>query len=417
MLRCLVATVGKDAPGSNAILRAAIRTALRRGMEVLGARRGILGILEENYHRFQESEVAFILGKGGSILGSSDFRVPPGDTATIERLAHNLRRFDLVIVSGGLGSYAVFSRVHSLENTGLTTTMFVPSSIENDFLNPRRAEDTPGSVHAESVGADTAANIGVEAVDRLREQSYLSRTVFLVQVAGAKTNYLPLLIGIACGAHRVYLPRFPRMGDAAKAEVRRLFGESFDPHQVQVKELIHWMESMFERSRKTCLLVVIPHGIPMIRMAHSDEAGEGSREDYESIITSTAPLELTVLRLVDDLVVHFSGSRTVQVRYVALDDLQRGGPPSARDRVLGTLYGEAAVEEFLLALERQDVRVWGHLNLLGLGDVTAPEVRLFRREDVAPLFQGPSPRAGGLDPLPYFRRSRSTAAGYSSLLT
>ena len=70
MLRCLLATVGNDAPGTNAVLRAGTRLALRKGLEVFGATRGFLGILEGQYRKMKESDVGYILAKGGSLLGS-----------------------------------------------------------------------------------------------------------------------------------------------------------------------------------------------------------------------------------------------------------------------------------------------------------------------------------------------------------
>lgn len=417
MLRCLLATLGKDSPGVNAAVRAATRFALRSGMEVFGAKRGLVGILNRNFHKMKESDVAFILGKGGSLLGSSDFRLDQHESATLGKIARVFREFDLIVATGGLGSFATLNMVYSSNSMGLATTMFIPASIENDFLNPWRGSADSSQVHAEAIGADTAANTGIEAIDRLREQSYMSRTVFLVQCAGAKSNFLPIQIGMACGAHRVYLPKYPVLSPEAKDEIRRLFGEDFDPNQVNVKQLVAWIESMFENSKRTYLVVIVPHGIPMVNLTNAPNVVDGLREDYESIIMSTAPLELTAPRVVDDLVVHFAGGGMIQVRYVVLDDLQRGGVPTVRDRILGSLYGKAAVEQFHTVVQQQNIDHWGNLNLLAADDINNVSWRCFRRQDVAPIFQGASPRAGGVDPLPFFRQSRATTSGYRSLST
>ena len=414
MLRCLLATLGKDAPGNNAVIRAGTRLALGRGMEVFGAKRGLLGILNQNFHKMRESDVGLILGRGGSLLGSSDFRIQPNDTGTLEKLALALKKFDLVVATGGLGSFAILNQVYESCDVGLTTTMFVPASVENEFLNPQKSSGEAG-VHAEAVGADTAANTAIESIDRLREQSYLSRTVFLIECIGAKSNFLPIHIGLSCGAHRIYLPKFPVLSPAAKKEIQSLFGEGFDPNYVNTQELVKWVEGMFEDSRRTYLVVIIPNGIPLITMASYRVSEESLGLDYESIVTSMAPLELTVLRLVDDLILHFSGAGTVQVRYVVLDDLQRGGEPTARDRILGSLYGEAAIEEFLSLIHEQDVAKRGNLNLLAIDNTTTVRWRSFRRDEVVPMFQGANPRAGGLDPLPFFRQSRGTVSGYRPL--
>jgi 6-phosphofructokinase len=412
MLRCLIATLGKDAPGINAVVRAVTRLAIRRGMEVYGAKRGFVGVLDGSYRRLQESDVGFIIGRGGSVLGSTDFRLDKSDADGVRKIGQALRQFDLIVAVGGLGSFALLNRVYDTCRMGFTTTMFVPASIEGEFLNPaHKVGADSGEVHAEAVGADTAANTAVAAIDRLREQSYLSRTVFLVECVGAKANFLPIQVGAATGAHRVYLPRYPLLNDEAKAEVRSLFGESFDPNYVDVKELVGWIERMFEESQKTYLLAIIPNGVPLVNTL-SVRGTEPPREEYESIITSMAPLELTVLRVVDQLQLHFAGTGSVLVRYVLLDDLQRGGAPSFRDRVLGTLYGEAAVEEFLALVNWEDTEKRGNLNLLAISDTSSVSWRSHPRQAVTPIFQGPNPRAGGLDPLPFFRQFRGTVSGY-----
>lgn len=419
MMRCLIATLGKDAPGTNAVIRASTRLALDRGMEVFGARRGCLGILENRLHKLKRAEVGFIIEKGGSLLGSTDFRIQPHDNETYGRLAKGLKEFDLVVATGGLGSFAILDRLYSRFDMGLCTTMFAPCTVENEFLNPSRAED-PEGVHAQCVGADTAANVAIEAIDRLREQSYLSRTMFLVQCLGAKSNYLPLHIGMACGANRIYLPPYPRLSEEEKAEVRELFGGKFDPTHLDVREMVQWIETSFDKSRKTYLLAIIPKGIPLmhrsggaqgVSLRRPRQEGESVAPDYEDIVTSMAPLELTALRLMDDLDIHFADSK-IQVRWVVLDDLQYGGSPTVRDRMLGSLYGGAAVEEYLSLVNRQETEKRGNLSLLAIDDTATVQWRCFPREEVSPLYKGSDARAGGVDAIPFFRQSRGTVSGY-----
>jgi hypothetical protein len=119
--------------------------------------------------------------------------------------------------------------------------------------------------------------------------------------------------------------------------------------------------------------------------------------------------------VVDDLMLYFAGAEAVQIRHVLLDDLQRGGAPSARDRVLGSLYGEAAVEEFLALLNEQGSERRGDLNLLAIDDISRVGWQSFRRPEVRPLYRGDPPRAGGLDPLPFLRQSRGIVSGYRPL--
>lgn len=418
MLRCLLATLGKDAPGVNAALRAATRVALHRGFEVVGARRGFPGILEGDLRPLKESDVGFILGKGGSLLGSVDFRVAPSAHETLDRIAAALKKFDLVVVTGGLGSFSIMSRVYALHDMGFTTTMFIPASVENELLNPAPVEEAESRVrgereiHAEAIGADTAANTAIEAIDRLREQSYLTRTVFLIQLIGVKSNFLPIQVGLACGAHRIYLPPYPALTSKAKAEIQEMFGESFEPNRVDMKELVEWIDRMFNESKKTYLVIIIPSGIPLGQVVSGDDEDEKLRGKYEHLVSSMVPIELTAMKVVEGLMMHYAGNDRVHTRYVVLDDLQRGGAPSLRDRMLGSIYGEAAVVEFLSVIKGQDLARRGNLNLLEVSDTCRASWRCHPRAAVLPLFSGPNPRAGGVDPLPFFRQSRGTVSGY-----
>ena len=87
------------------------------------------------------------------------------------------------------------------------------------------------------------------------------------------------------------------------------------------------------------------------------------------MVRSIEPSSFSLLRLVEELEVHFSGHPEVQIRSVILDDLQRGGSPTVKDRLLGSLYGAAAVEEFLQIANTQDKQRRGNLNLLAVQDV------------------------------------------------
>lgn len=410
MLRCLLATVGKDAPGVNALIRAGTRLALRSDMEVYGAKRGFLGILQDEFHKMKESDVGSIINRGGSLLGSTDFRVESRDSETLIRIAKSLERFDVVIAAGGIGSYSIFDRLYEADAMGITTTMFIPASIENEFLDPYLDSGLEGGVHAEAIGADTAANTGIQSLDRLREQSYMSKTVFLVECVGLKSNFLPIQIGAACGAHRIYLPPYPRITGAMKKEIQKHYGERFDPHSVDPHELVGWIERCFQEDRRRYLVVIVPNGSPLLTMSQGTPVS--LEQNYLDMVTSISPMELTVPSLVDQLLVHFSGPDTVQIRYVVIDDLQLGGTPTLRDRMLGSLYGEAAVEEFLSVLNAQDTKRRGNLNLLAIDDTSRVGWKCHPREEVLPIFSGKTPRAGGLDPLPFFRQMRGTVSGY-----
>ena len=417
-MQCLIASLGKDTPGVNAVIRASTRVALRRELEVMGARRGFPGVIDQEFWRMSETHVEKILGKGGCILGSADYQLPSGAAAdeALERIAASLRRFDLVVAIGGIGSFSVLNQVYAKKNVGLTTTLFIPATVENEFLDPKHGTSLAGGVHAEAVGADTAANTAIQAIDRLREQSYLTRTIFMIQCVGLKSNFLPLQIGLGCGAHRIYLPEFPRLTSDDRAELRSLYGAGFDPNRVNTRELVGWIESMFRRENATYLISIIANGIPLFDVDHSGAAAADIAErHYDQLVTSMAPVELTVLRVVDHLSVHFADKRDVQVRYIVLDDLQRGGDPSLRDRVLGSFYGNAAVSEFLRVVDNGEFERRGTLSLVAAETTNTTRCRFHSREEVEKLYIGSNARAGGLDALPILRQCSGMMSSFQPL--
>jgi len=293
---------------------------------------------------------------------------------------------------------------------GLTTTMFIPASIENEFIQPGR-RNGQAAINAESIGADSAANAGVTIIDRLRDQSYLNQTVFLVQCVGAKSNYLPLSIGLGCGAHRIYLPDYPPISQDELVQIRALFGGKFMPNRLDVSEFVAWIREMFFTMKKVYVVVIVPSELRMVEPAH----GRMARQGYEETIRSLAPSNFSLLRLVEDLEVQFAVHPEVQIRSVILDDLQRGGAPTVRDRLLGTIYGEAAVEEFLQIFNTQDTVRRGNLNLLAVRDLNSGTWTCHPRQEVTPLFHGAEARPGGLPPLSFYRQNQGLLSGYRPL--
>jgi len=410
MDNCLIITLGRDAPGVNAAIRATTRIATQsRGWKVSAVRRGIPGLLAGGIRELTEKEVRFILGRGGSILGSSVVRVEPGDQTTIHRIGLALGAYDLVIASGGLGSFSILNQVYDVHDMGKTTTMFIPASIENEFLHPSRRDGKP-AINAQAIGADSAANAGVALVDRLRDQSYLNQTVFLVQCVGAKSNYLPLATGLSCGAHRIYLPDYPPMTREEMIQIREILGGNFQPNRLDLAEFVSWIRQMFFNMRKNYLVVIIPSELRTVELVH----GEG-RMQYENMVRSLTPSSFSLLRLVEELEVRFSEQPELQFRSVILDDLQRGGAPTVKDRLLGTIYGEAAVEEFLQAKNTGDQLQMGNLNLLAVGDVNTGTWTSHSRQEVTSLFQGANARPGGLPPVSFYRQNQGLLSGYRPL--
>ena len=277
MKRIAVLTSGGDAPGMNAAVRAVTRAALARGAEVFGVRNGYAGLLADTLKPLQARDVGGIVQHGGTVLGSArcpEFAEPSGRSAALRNLA--ARGIDGVVVIGGNGSQTGSA---TLAREGFAV-VGVPSTIDNDVYGTDA-----------SIGADTAVNITLEAIDRLRTTASSHSRAFAVETMGRDCGYIALMAGIAGGAEVIALPE----SEIAPAEVAKR------------------LRAAYQRG-KTHALVVI---------------AEGARCG------------------VKELMQHYAESRDsigFELRVTRLGHVVRGGSPTAADRILATRLGSAAVE-------------------------------------------------------------------------
>lgn len=192
MERIAVLTSGGDAPGMNAAIRAATRTAVERGAEVFGVRRGYAGLIEGDFIPLTARDVAGIIEFGGTMLESDrclEFKTPEGR----QRAALALSRAGIegLIVIGGDGSQAG-SLAFWREGVPVNG---VASTIDNDLAG---SEVT--------IGVDTALNVALESIDRLRTTASSHRRLFVVEVMGRNCGYLALAAGLAGGAEVIVAP-------------------------------------------------------------------------------------------------------------------------------------------------------------------------------------------------------------------
>lgn len=277
MRRIAVLTSGGDAPGMNAAVRAVVRTAAARGWEVLGVRRGYAGLLQEEMVPLGPRDVGGILQLGGTILGSArcpEFRTEAGRHRALAAL--QARRVDALVVIGGNGSQ---TGAHEFARLGVPV-VGVASTIDNDLVG----SDV-------TIGVDTALNVALEAIDRLKTTASSHGRAFLVEVMGRRCGYLALMAGIAGGAEAVVVP-----------EVET------DP-----EDLARELHDAYERG-KSHALVVVAEGAAYNanRLAEYFQANE-KRLGFE-------------------------------LRVTILGHVQRGGAPGAYDRLLATRLGTAAVD-------------------------------------------------------------------------
>src|SRR5260221_2213834 len=193
--RIAVLTSGGDAPGMNAAIRAVVRLALGNGWETFGVRNGYMGLVEggQNIAPIGPRDVAGILGLGGTFLGSARLEAFKEEATRKKGLANlSAHGIDGLVVIGGNGSQA---GALALSLMGLPV-VGVASTIDNDLTG---SEIT--------IGVDTALNIALEAIDRLRVTAASHRRAFLLEVMGRKCGYLALMAGIAGGADALVVPQ------------------------------------------------------------------------------------------------------------------------------------------------------------------------------------------------------------------
>jgi 6-phosphofructokinase 1 len=311
-MRIALSTGGGDAPGLNAVIRAATFAAHRRGWEVVGIRDGFNGILFPDHYpngegmlELDSHNVRGIGHLGGTMLGSTNrgnpchFPVvqPDGSVEYIDRTAELVQRFreegiDALITIGGDGSLSIGLR---LFEEGLRV-IGVPKTIDNDL---DKTLDT--------FGFGTAVEIATESIDRLFTTAASHSRVFVVEVMGRYAGWIALYAGVASGAHVILIPEIPFSYDSvARAIQRREVGGA------------HYT------------IVVVAEGAAPLH---------GHRE---IIATSTDHAERLggIGHVVADEITRITGK---EARTVVLGHLVRGGTPTATDRLLGSRFGAAAV--------------------------------------------------------------------------
>ena len=190
-----ILTSGGDAPGMNAAVRAVVRTALGRGVECIGIRRGYNGLINGDFVRMDAASVSHIIEKGGTVLytaRSEEFMTEEGQqkaAATCKLLG-----LDAVVAIGGDGT---FRGALALSKQGIPV-VGIPATIDNDI-----------GCSQYTIGFDTACNTAVGAIDMLRDTMQSHERCSLVEVMGRQAGYLALYVGIATGATAVLIPERP----------------------------------------------------------------------------------------------------------------------------------------------------------------------------------------------------------------
>jgi len=280
MKKIAVLTSGGDAPGMNAAIRSVTRTALDKGCEVYGVLHGYQGLIDENIKQLGTRDVGGIIQQGGTVLGSArceTYKTEEGQQKALRSL--NSKGIEGLIVIGGNGSQ---TGAYALAQQGFPV-VGVASTIDNDLYGCDQ-----------TIGVDTALNIVLEAVDRLKITASSHQRGFLIEVMGRKCGYLALMAAIAGGAEAVLIPEV----------------------NTELDNIADIIQDAYKRGK--------PHAIIIV--------AEGATHNAEQIANY---FEMNKQRL------------GFVMRVTILGHVQRGGKPTAYDRILASRLGAAAVEKLL----------------------------------------------------------------------
>ena len=297
-MRIGVLTGGGDCPGLNAVIRAIVRKGERAyGDEVIGFLDAWDGVMQRRTTPLTIESMRGLLPRGGTVLGTR--RGSPFDTDDgVERVQRTLSDLGLdgLIVIGGNGSLSIACNLHT--EFGLPV-IGVPKTIDNDIVGTDL-----------TFGFNTAVQIATDAIDRLHTTAESHNRVMLVEVMGRHTGWIATHAGIAGGAAAVLIPEIP-----------------FD-----IDELCSRLVRRHERGRYASIVVV----------AEGAEPAPGTLQMEEKVVDKFGHV---VLGGVANRVAVAIAERTgFDTRVVQLGHVQRGGTPTAFDRVLSTRFGVAAID-------------------------------------------------------------------------
>jgi 6-phosphofructokinase 1 len=293
-MRIGVLTGGGDCPGLNAVIRAVARRSWARGHDVVGVREGWKGMIEQLFQPLGPREISGILPRGGTIIGTSrtnPYKVDGG----IEAVQRSFEQFDALVAIGGEDTLGVAARVHEEFEAQVVG---VPKTIDND-LN--------GTDY--TFGFDTAVAICTEAIDRLHTTAESHNRVMVVEVMGRHVGWIAVHSGIAGGADVILIPERPVDFDEVASELKRRHA-----------------------SGKNFSIVVASEGC---ELPGAEDQGEVDQFGHK----------LLAKRGVGDRLGEEIESRTgFETRVTVLGHVQRGGSPTAYDRILATRFGLKAAD-------------------------------------------------------------------------
>ncbi len=291
-----ILTGGGDCPGLNPVIRAVVRRAHSAGIEVTGIRNGWKGMIEKDVFPLDLASVSGVLPKGGTILGTSrtnPYKDPKG-LAAVKANFQELK-LDALIAVGGEDTLGVAAK---LSREGMPI-VGVPKTIDNDL-----------SETDYTVGFDTAVNTAMESIDRLHTTAESHQRIMVVEVMGRHAGWIAVHAGIAGGADFILIPEIP----------------------IRVDEICEAIRRRHSRGKTFSIIVVA-------------EGAEFAKGDTVSVDPKLDEFGHVRLGGIGDALAKLIEAKTqYETRVTVLGHVQRGGSPTAFDRVLGTRFGVKAVE-------------------------------------------------------------------------
>jgi len=283
MARIGVLTSGGDAPGMNAAIRSVVRCGTDAGFSLFGVSRGFAGLIDDDVFPLDNRAVGGIIERGGTMLRTARakaFRTDDGQRKALATIREHA--LDGLIVIGGNGS---LRGAQWLSENGVPT-VGVPASIDNDI---------PGSMMA--IGVDSALNTVVECLDRIRDTAIAHERAFVVEVMGRESGYIAVMGGLAGGAEIILSPET----------------------SVSLEHIACSVQDGMGLGKSHSIIVVAEGFTPMDAVTHSGSSAQ-------------------------EICNHLDRLGNVESRLIILGHLQRGGSPTAFDRILASRFGEAAIK-------------------------------------------------------------------------
>jgi phosphofructokinase-like protein len=292
-----ILTGGGDCPGLNPVIRAVVRKGYNEGYEIIGIKNGWKGLIEKDTIKLDLASVSGILPKGGTILGTSRTN-PYKKEGDLQKVQENFKKLGLyaLIAVGGEDTLGVVTK---LIKDGITNIVGVPKTIDNDL-----------SATDYTFGFDTALNTAMECIDKLHTTAESHHRIMVVEVMGRHSGWIAIESGVAGGADIILIPELP----------------------IDIEDVCDLIKKRHQRGKTFSIVVV----------------AEGAQFKQGSMVLQEQRLdEFGHVRLggIGEILAKEIEDRTgYETRVSVLGHIQRGGSPTAFDRILGTRFGVKAIE-------------------------------------------------------------------------